>query len=85
MRPVVEVPAIPTKVLSAAKGRVHRGGVGERVVVALGDDVTRAEYFALTITDARRLRRLLGEALQDPAPVEGAPVVPFPFSGPRGL
>lgn len=64
----VELGAAPVGVVIAAKGVVARDPSQTMIVIALGADLDDADYFALTTHDARRLRRLLDEALVAPTP-----------------
>lgn len=64
----IELQDCPTKVLLAVKGAVAPTAE-PMVVVGFGDDLADADYYAVDVADARRLRRLLDQALADPTPV----------------
>ena len=74
MPAVVEMAATPARVVTAAKC-TGAHGEGERILLAIGDDVASARWFVITTSTARRLRRLLDQALTDPPPPRGSRVV----------
>jgi hypothetical protein len=59
--------ACPAKVFGAMKCVVE-GTLEQVVAIGFGDDLDHSEFFAVSVADARRLRRLLGEAVVAPAP-----------------
>jgi hypothetical protein len=59
--------ACPGKVFGALKCVVD-GTLEPVVAIGFGDDLDHSEFFAVSVADARRLRRLLGEAVLAPAP-----------------
>lgn len=64
----IELSACPTKVLIAVKGAAAPTGA-PMIVVGFGADLADGDFYAIDVSDARRLRRLLGQALADPTPV----------------
>lgn len=64
----IELSACPTEVLIAAKGAAAPTGA-PMIVVGFGDDPADGDFYAVSVTDARRPRRLLDQALADPTPV----------------
>ncbi len=63
----VRFAAEPVKVVLTAKGHVQ-GASRLMVLLALGDDLEDASYFALSVPDAHQLVSRLQSALDDPAP-----------------
>lgn len=61
--------ASPVAVTAASKGIDRRANV--YIIVGLGESISSADYFALEVGAAVRLRDLLGQALTDPVPKWG--------------
>jgi hypothetical protein len=59
----VALPAAAVRVVMAAPVKEPKG----LVAIGLGDTLADADFFAITVEDARRLARLLVEAVDGPA------------------
>ncbi len=63
----VQMLACPAKVFGALKCVVD-GTLEPVAAIGFGEDLDHSEFFAVSVADARRLRRLLGDAVLAPAP-----------------